>query len=79
MRRPSVFRRLSLHWSESTQVVRIAYPVILGMLSYSLLSFADTAMLGRLGPAPQATSGVAGVLFFAIVFTLAAIASESRP
>jgi len=54
-------------------VVRIAYPVILGMLSYSLLSFADTAMLGRLGPAPQATSGVAGVLFFAIVFTLAAI------
>ena len=42
-----MLQRLSLQWSESTQVVRLAYPVILGMLSFSLLSFADTAMLGR--------------------------------
>lgn len=38
-------------------VVRLAYPVSLGMLSITLLGVVDTAMLGRLGPAPLAAAG----------------------
>ncbi len=48
-------------------------PVVLGMSSLTLLSVVDTIMLGRLGPAPLAASGIAGVLFFAIVYSLSAI------
>lgn len=65
--------RLRLHRDASSQVIRLAYPVILGMTSFTLLSVVDTAMLGRLGAAPLAASGIAGVLFFAIVFTLSGI------
>jgi len=43
------------------------------MTSFTLLSVVDTAMLGRLGAAPLAASGIAGVLFFAIVFSLSSI------
>jgi len=54
-------------------VIHLAYPVTLGMTSFTLLSLVDTAMLGRLGAAPLAASGIAGVLFFAVVFTLAGV------
>lgn len=53
--------------------MRLAYPVILGTLSFTLLSFVDTIMLGRLGSGPLASSGIAGVLFFAVVFSIAGI------
>ncbi|UCF09863.1 MAG: MATE family efflux transporter [Candidatus Bipolaricaulota bacterium] len=63
-------RRFALHREASAAVVRLAYPVSLGMLSFTLLTVVDTAMLGRLGSTPLAASGVAGVLFFAIAFPL---------
>jgi putative MATE family efflux protein len=65
--------RLAVRRDDAAQVLRLAYPVILGMTSYTLLSVVDTAMLGRLGAAPLAASGIAGVLFFAIVFSLSSI------
>jgi len=66
-------RAFRLHRDASRAVVHLAYPVTLGLLSTTLLSAVDTAMLGRLGAAPLAASGVAGVLFFAIAFPLSAI------
>jgi MATE family multidrug resistance protein len=38
-----------------------------------MLSVVDTAMLGRLGASPLAAAGIAGVLFFAVVFSIAGI------
>jgi len=55
------------------QVLQLAYPVVLGSLTYTLLSVVDTAMLGRLGPVPLGAAGIAGVVFFALVFCLASI------
>jgi putative MATE family efflux protein len=65
--------RLALNPDASARVIRLAYPVVLGMTSFTLLSFVDTAMLGRIGAAPLAASGIAGVLVFGILFTLAGI------
>ncbi len=68
-----LFSRLALHAVDSRTVLQLAYPVVLGSLSYTLLSVTDTAMLGRLGAVPLAASGVAGVLFFAVVFPLSSV------
>jgi len=57
----------------AASVLRLAMPVTLGMLTFTLLSIVDTAMLGRLGAVPLAASGVAGVLFFAVVFPLSSM------
>ncbi|MBU0595335.1 hypothetical protein KJ567_01450 [Candidatus Bipolaricaulota bacterium] len=59
-------RRLALRWDLTARVLQLAYPIVLGSLTYTLLCVVDTAMLGRLGPIPLA-AGAAGVLFFAIV------------
>jgi len=67
------FEAMTLRRAASRTVVRLAYPVALGMLSYTLLNVVDTAMLGRLGPTPLAAAGVAGVLFFALSFPLSGI------
>ena len=71
------FRRL---WSAilphptlSKDVLRLATPVTLGMLTFTLLSIVDTAMLGRLGAVPLAAAGVAGVLYFAVVFPISSM------
>ena len=57
----------------SRDVLRLAAPVTLGTLTFTLLTVVDTAMLGRLGAVPLAASGVAGVLFFAITFPLSGV------
>ena len=57
----------------SREVLRLATPVILGSLTYTLLAVVDTAMLGRLGAVPLAASGVAGVLFFAVTFPISGL------
>jgi multidrug resistance protein, MATE family len=57
----------------SKDVLRLATPVTLGMLTFTLLSIVDTAMLGRLGALPLAAAGVAGVLYFAVVFPISSM------
>ena len=57
----------------SKDVLRLATPVTLGMLTFTLLSIVDTAMLGRLGAVPLAAAGVAGVLYFAVVFPISSM------
>ncbi|MEN6369061.1 MAG: MATE family efflux transporter [Thermotogota bacterium] len=66
----SFLRSLALHRGPARRVLALATPVVLGSLSFTLLSVVDTAMLGRLGAAPLAASGVAGVLTFAILYAL---------
>ena len=66
--RPFVIRR-----EPARRVLQLAMPVILGSLSTTLLSTVDTIMLGRLGKEPLAASGIAGVFFFALVFSLGSI------
>ena len=70
---PQLWERLRLHPAIYRPLLRRAYPVVLGMLSFTLLSVVDTAMLGRLGAEPLAAAGIASVGFFAIVFSLAGI------
>jgi len=65
--------KFRLHPAIYRPLLRRAYPVVLGMLSFTLLSVVDTAMLGRLGAEPLAAAGIASVGFFAIVFSLAGI------
>jgi len=67
------WERLRLHPAQSRTVIRLAYPVALGMLSITLLNVVDTAMLGRLGSVPLAAAGISGVCYFAIVFSIAGI------
>jgi len=57
----------------SREVLRLATPVTLGTMTFTLLSIVDTAMLGHLGALPLAASGVAGVFFFSLVFPVASI------
>jgi Na+-driven multidrug efflux pump len=69
----TIIDRVRLHPERSRTVIRLAYPVSLGMLSITLLSVVDTAMLGRLGSLPLAAAGISGVGYFAVVFSLAGI------
>jgi len=71
--RSSGIGRLFPRAALSRDVLRLATPVTLGTLSYTLLSVVDTAMLGRLGAVPLAAAGVAGVLFFAVTFSIAGL------
>lgn len=68
-----VWQGMKLHPMRVRKVVRLAYPVALGMISITLLNVVDTAMLGRLGSIPLAAAGISGVAYFAIVFSLAGI------
>lgn len=55
------------------KVVRLAWPVMLGMLSQSMLNLVDTAMVGRLGETALAGVGLGGYAMFmmtALVFGL---------
>ena len=64
---------LAIRREDAGAVLRIAYPVVLGSLSFTLLSIVDTLMVGHLGEAQLAASGIAGVLYFAVVFSIAGI------
>jgi putative MATE family efflux protein len=51
-------------------LMSLAYPVILGMMSRTLLTLVDTAMVGRLGAYALAAAGLAGIAVWMIVATL---------
>jgi multidrug resistance protein, MATE family len=46
------------------QIIRLATPIVLGMLSINILDIVDTAMIGRLGDKALAGTGFASFLFF---------------
>jgi len=68
-----LWQRMRPHPVRVRTVIRLAYPVALGMISITLLNVVDTAMLGRLGSVSLAAAGISGVAYFAIVFSIAGI------
>jgi MATE family multidrug resistance protein len=48
------------------ELALLAGPIILGMLSQIVLNLVDTAMVGRLGPAPQGAAGLGSFAFFVL-------------
>jgi len=44
----------------------LAGPIVLGMASQIVLNLVDTAMVGRLGPAPQGAAGMGSFAFFVL-------------
>ena len=48
-------------------ILKMAYPVIIGSLATTLLNITDTAFLGRVGEVEHGASAVGGVLYFVFV------------
>ena len=48
------------------EIIRLSFPVAIGMLSHTMIQIADTAMVGRLGTTPLAAVGL-GSLFTHVV------------
>ncbi len=51
----------------SSRVWRLAGPVVIGMVSQTLLNVVDTAMVGRLGAVALAAAGLGGVVSWGII------------
>ena len=60
---------LSKYTSEFKKNMHLAYPVMLGQLGHVLVGFADSIMVGELGPAPLAAVSLANSLAF-IAFSI---------
>ncbi|MEZ4272200.1 MAG: MATE family efflux transporter [Myxococcota bacterium] len=54
------FGHLRLRWDLSTQLLRVAMPVVLGMVTQTAINILDTVMVGRLPPA-EANPGQAAI------------------
>lgn len=52
--------------SELSSLIHLAIPLIAGHAGSQLMSFVDTAMVGRLGPAALGGVGIGGGIFFAM-------------
>jgi multidrug resistance protein, MATE family len=56
------------------EIVKVAAPVVISKLSFTLMGVVDTAMVGRLGPSEQAAVGIATTFMFTLyVFGLGII------
>jgi multidrug resistance protein, MATE family len=49
------------------ELLRLAWPITVSMLSYSVMTLVDTLVVGRLGPAALAGVGLGGTTAFALV------------
>jgi len=49
------------------KILTMAIPVFFGMLSYTAIMIADTAMVGKLGATSQAAAGFGGIVYFTIL------------
>ena len=49
------------------ELVRLSWPITVSMLSYSVMTLADTLIVGRLGSAQLAGIGLGGIAAFAII------------
>jgi len=54
-------------WREFADVVWLSVPIIIGMLSWTVMSLVDSLMLGRHESAELAASGAAATVFFLVV------------
>jgi len=56
-------------------ILKMSVPVVLGMMARTLMNVVDTAMVGQLGPAAVAASGLAGLIVWIIISTFLAIST----
>lgn len=61
--------------SRRMQILRLALPIILGMLSMNVMDIIDIMMIGRLGNAALAATGIASFLFFVCFAPMGGIAA----
>src|SRR5580692_9837818 len=61
--------RTSLHWTErpGRELLRLAWPIAISMLSFSTMTLASTAFVARVGSDELAGVGLAGVIGFALI------------
>ena len=61
--------RKELHWKHKPfpELVRLAWPITVSMLSYSVMTLVDTLFVGRLGATALAGVGLGGVVAFTVV------------
>jgi MATE family multidrug resistance protein len=55
---------LSWHGREARELVRLAWPITVSTISYSVMTLVDTLLVGHLGPAQLAGVGLAGTMAF---------------
>jgi len=65
--------RIQLKKELSYEIWRLAGPIVLGMVSQTLMNLVDTAMVGRLGPAALAATGLGGLLSWMVLGTLSGL------
>lgn len=58
-----------LKWREqpATELIRLAWPIAVSMISFSLMTVVDTMFVGRLGPAALAGVGLGGIAVFTLI------------
>lgn len=58
-----------LPWSTapSRELVRLAWPIVVSLLSFSVMTAVDTAFVGRLGASALAATGVGGTAVFCVL------------
>lgn len=62
---PKIFAmKLSVYTREFKENIKLAYPIILGMLGHTLVSIVDNIMVGRLGPTELAAVSLANSFVF---------------
>ena len=61
--------RLLMRRDLSADVWKLAGPVVVGMISQTLMNVVDTAMVGRLGPVALAATGLGGLLSWLVLGT----------
>ena len=49
------------------EVLKLAYPIVISMVSLTVMTFVDTAMVGRLGTSQMAAVGLAGITTWTIL------------
>jgi len=60
---------MSLHWKDQPlrELVRLAWPMTVSMVSYSVMTLVDTLLLGHIGRAQLAGVGLAGISSFVLL------------
>src|SRR5438874_6563594 len=58
-----------LPWEDNliAELLRLAWPIAVSTLSYSIMTLVDTLLVGHLGPAPLAGVGLGGTAAFALL------------
>jgi MATE family multidrug resistance protein len=62
-------QRERLRWKKRpfAELVRLAWPIVVSMLSYSMMTLVDTLFVGRLGSSALAGVGLGGVALFSLI------------